>query len=143
MADQLAKQGTGGTSAQVADTLLYSLRDDHYDARAAALDDDVINHNVGLPMVRGRHRSAKFLRRVRTERTDVITHGPLDHRDRYQQVLYRGLVRGRSWSRPFRLNVWTAAHAKYGCIYVLETPHDSSGNGYLHCTRRVNSCPGQ
>ena len=63
----------------------------------AALDDNVVYHNVGLPIIRGRQRTVKFLRRglsrpkarfdvkihriategtsVLTERTDVLIFG--------------------------------------------------------------------
>jgi limonene-1,2-epoxide hydrolase len=65
----------------------------------AALDDDVVYQNVGMPIIRGSRRTVKFLRRglerpragfdvkihriaadgtsVLTERTDVIIYGPL------------------------------------------------------------------
>lgn len=62
MTDQLPKQAAGTPPAQVVEKWLYALRDEHYDAWAAALD-DVVDHNVGLPTIRRRHRTVKFLRR--------------------------------------------------------------------------------
>ena len=118
------------------------MREEHYDARAAALDDDVVDHNVGPPMIRGRHRTVKFLRRglsrpnagfdikiPRIERTEVINDGPLDYTDRYLEVMYRGGDLGAFWSPPFHLNIWTARRVTFGCVYVLDPPHDSSSTG--------------
>jgi limonene-1,2-epoxide hydrolase len=147
MADQPTKHAAGTTLPQVVEKLLYALPDEHYDARAAALDDDVVDHNVGPPMVRGRHRTVKFLRRpdagfdmkihriaaegtsAATERTEVINDGPLDYTDRYQEVMHRGSDLGAVWSPPFHLNIWTARRATYGCVYVLDPPHDASSTG--------------
>jgi limonene-1,2-epoxide hydrolase len=109
------KQAAGATPPQVVEKLLYALRDEHDDARAAALDDDVVDHNVGPPMIRGRDRTVKFLRRglslpnagfdvkihhIAAEGTEVINDGPLDDTDRYQKVMYRGGDLGAFWSPP-------------------------------------------
>ncbi len=146
MPDQPTKQVAGTTPPQVVKELLYALRDEHYDATAAAFHDDVVDHNVGPPMVRGRHRTVNLLRHGRsrpnaglaikihriaaeatsaaTEGTEVVDDGPLDYMDRYQEVMYRGGDVGGFWSPPFHLNIWTARRAPYGCAYVLDPPHD-------------------
>jgi limonene-1,2-epoxide hydrolase len=99
MTDELPEQTSVTTPAQVVEGFLYALRDKDWDAMAAALDDDVIYHNVGLPIIRGSRRTVNFLRRglsrpnvrfdvkihriategtsVLTERTDVIEIGPV------------------------------------------------------------------
>lgn len=63
-----------------------------------------------------------------TERTAVIIYQPLDYTDRHQEGTHHGLDWERFWSRPFQLNMWTAYRAKYGCIDILDTQHDSSSN---------------
>ncbi|HUO40394.1 MAG TPA: limonene-1,2-epoxide hydrolase family protein [Mycobacterium sp.] len=95
MTDQIAVE----TPIQIVGGFLYALRDEDYDAMDAALDDDVVYHNVGMPIIRGRRRTVTFLRRglesaragfdvkihriaadgtsVLTERTDVILYGPV------------------------------------------------------------------
>jgi limonene-1,2-epoxide hydrolase len=77
---------------------LYALQDGNLDAADAALDDDLVYQNVGLPTIRGRARAMKLFQRmdggsagfevkihrsaadgasVLTERTDAIVIGPL------------------------------------------------------------------
>jgi len=100
MTDQLPEQtAVNTTPTQIVERFLYAMRDKDYDAMQAALDDDVVYQNVGLPTIRGRHRTVNILRRglelgsagfdvkihriaaegtsVLTERTDVILYGPL------------------------------------------------------------------
>ncbi|MBV9091650.1 MAG: nuclear transport factor 2 family protein [Mycobacteriaceae bacterium] len=100
MTEQLPDQtAAAGTPTQIVEGFLYALRDENYDAMLAALDDDVVYQNVGLPTIRGGHRTVSVLRRglkparagfdvkihriasegtaVLTERTDVILYGPL------------------------------------------------------------------
>ena len=59
----------------------------------------------------------------------MINDGPLDYTDRYLEVMYRGGGLGAFWSPPFHLNIWTARRVTYGCVYVLDPPHDSSSTG--------------
>jgi hypothetical protein len=61
-----------------------------------------------------------------TEGTEVVSDGPLDYTDRYQEVMCRGGDVEGFWSPPFHLNIWTARRATYGCAYVLDPPHDST-----------------
>ena len=97
MTDQLPEQTAVKTPTQIVENFLYALRDKNYDAALAALDDDVVYHNVGTPVIRGSRRTVDLLRRgldlpragfdvkihriaaegtsVLTERTDVILYG--------------------------------------------------------------------
>jgi limonene-1,2-epoxide hydrolase len=74
------------------------MQDKDFDTMAAVIDDNVVYHNVGLPIITGGHRVLKFLRRglrrpnvgfqvkihriaaegtsVLTERTDAVLFGP-------------------------------------------------------------------
>jgi limonene-1,2-epoxide hydrolase len=76
---------------------LYALQDEDFDTADAALDDDLVYQNVGLPTIRGRARAMQLFRRmegrasfevkihrvaadgaaVLTERTDALIFGPL------------------------------------------------------------------
>lgn len=82
---------------RIVETFLEALRDEDLDAVAAALAEDVVYQNVGLPTIYGRSATVKVFRRlagrgsfdvkthriaadgsaVLTERTDVLTLGPL------------------------------------------------------------------
>ncbi|HME48000.1 limonene-1,2-epoxide hydrolase family protein [Mycobacterium sp.] len=99
MTDQPLEQTAVATPTQIVESFLYAIRDENYDAMLAALDDDVVYHNVGMPIIRGGRRTVNTLRRglelpragfdvkihriaaegtsVLTERTDVILFGPL------------------------------------------------------------------
>lgn len=81
----------------IVETFLDALRDEDLDTAAAALAEDVVYQNVGLPTIYGRSATIKVFRRlagrgtfdvkihriaaegtaVLTERTDVLTFGPL------------------------------------------------------------------
>ncbi|MDT5091935.1 MAG: limonene,2-epoxide hydrolase [Mycobacterium sp.] len=97
MTDQLPQQSVTTDNARVVETFLYALRDKDFDVADAALDDDLVYQNVGLPTIRGRQRTMKMMRgldrpnsgfdvkihriategsAVLTERTDVIRFGP-------------------------------------------------------------------
>jgi limonene-1,2-epoxide hydrolase len=98
MTDQLPKHSVTTDPARIVEGFLYAMRDKDFDAMDAALDDDVVYQNVGLPIIRGRRRTVTFLQRglsrpsagfdvkihriategsaVLTERTDVIIFGP-------------------------------------------------------------------
>jgi limonene-1,2-epoxide hydrolase len=76
---------------------LNALQDGDFDAADAALDDNLVYENVGLPTIHGRHRAMKLFRRmegrtgfevkihriaadgaaVLTERSDALIVGPL------------------------------------------------------------------
>ena len=101
MTDQLPEQTAVTTTGptQIVEGFLFALRDKDYEAMRAALDDDVVYQNVGLPTIRGGQRTVNIMRRglelsssgfdvkihriaaegtsVLTERTDVILYGPL------------------------------------------------------------------
>ncbi|WP_046315530.1 limonene-1,2-epoxide hydrolase family protein [Mycobacterium sp. UM_Kg1] len=82
---------------RIVETFLDALRDEDLDAAAEALAEDVVYQNVGLPTIYGRSATVKVFRRlsgrgsfdvkihriaadgsaVLTERTDVLTLGPL------------------------------------------------------------------
>jgi len=98
MTDQLPKNSVTTDPARIVEGFLYAMRNKDFDAMDAALDDDVVYQNVGLPIIRGRRRTVTFLQRglsrpnagfdvkihriategsaVLTERTDVIIFGP-------------------------------------------------------------------
>jgi limonene-1,2-epoxide hydrolase len=99
MTDQLPQQSVTTEPARVVETFLDALRDKDFDAADAALDDDLVYQNVGLPTVRGRQRTMKLMRgldrpsarfdvkihrvaaegnAVLTERTDVLAFGPFE-----------------------------------------------------------------
>ncbi|OBI10117.1 limonene-1,2-epoxide hydrolase [Mycolicibacter nonchromogenicus] len=85
------------TNIGIVETFLDALRDEDLDTAAAALAEDVVYQNVGLPTIYGRSATIKVFRRlagrgafdvkihriaaegpaVLTERTDVLTFGPL------------------------------------------------------------------
>ncbi len=96
MTDQLPQQSVTTDPVRVVETFLYALRDKDFDGADAALDDDLVYQNVGLPTVRGRQRTMKLMRgldrpstrfdvkihriagegnAVLTERTDVLAFG--------------------------------------------------------------------
>ncbi|CPR13599.1 limonene-1,2-epoxide hydrolase [Mycobacterium bohemicum DSM 44277] len=93
--------GTAATASvantRVVEGFLHALQDGDYDAADAALDDNLVYENVGLPTIHGRARAMKLFRRmegrmafevkihrvaadgaaVLTERTDALIAGPL------------------------------------------------------------------
>ena len=93
-----SEAGEIGARASVVEAFLYALRDKNWDTFASAADDNIVYHNVGTPIIKGRNRTVKFLRRmfdrpksgfevkihriavegtsVLTERTDVMVFGP-------------------------------------------------------------------
>jgi limonene-1,2-epoxide hydrolase len=84
-------------NTRTVEVFLNALQDEDFDTASAALDADLVYENVGLPTIRGRDRTMKLLRAmegragfevkihriaadgasVLTERTDVLTFGPL------------------------------------------------------------------
>ncbi|MDT5010837.1 MAG: limonene,2-epoxide hydrolase [Mycobacterium sp.] len=97
MTNQLPEVSVQTEPARVVETFLYALRDKDFDTADAVLDDDLVYHNVGLPIIRGRQRTMKLMRglsrpnagfdvkihriategnSVLTERTDAIAFGP-------------------------------------------------------------------
>ena len=98
MADELPEKSTGGTPVRIVEAFLYALRDKNWDTFASAMDDNIVYDNVGTPIINGRQRTLKFLRRmfdrpsagfevkihriavegtsVLTERTDMMVFGP-------------------------------------------------------------------
>ena len=89
--------GTGVANTRTVEGFLNALQDADYDAAEAALDDNLVYENVGLPTIHGRARAIKLFRRmdgrvafevkihriaaddgsVLTERTDALIFGPL------------------------------------------------------------------
>ena len=76
------------TATDIANTgtvegFLNALQDADYEAADAALDDNLVYENVGLPSIHGRARTMKLFRQmdgrdaVLTERTDAVIFGPL------------------------------------------------------------------
>lgn len=84
-------------NTRTVEVFLNALADEDFDTANAALADDLVYQNVGLPTIYGRHRAMKLFRRmegragfevkihriaaegaaVLTERTDALTFGPL------------------------------------------------------------------
>jgi limonene-1,2-epoxide hydrolase len=96
MTDQLSAQSVTTDPTRVVETFFDALREEDFDAVDKLLDDDLVYQNVGLPTIRGRHRTMKLLRglsrpsagfdvkihriasdgtSVLTERTDVLIFG--------------------------------------------------------------------
>lgn len=89
--------GTSDANTRTVEGFLNALQDADYDAASAALDDDLVYENVGLPTIHGRRRAMNLFRRmegraafevkihriaaegvaVLTERTDALIFGPL------------------------------------------------------------------
>ena len=87
----------GLDNAHTVEVFLSALEDQDFEAAGAVLDENLVYQNVGLPTIRGRARTMKLLRgmegrmgfevrthriavngsAVLTERTDVITVGPV------------------------------------------------------------------
>lgn len=88
---------TGATNIRTVEGFLNAMQDADYEAAEAALDDNLVYENVGLPTIHGRAGAMKLFRRmegragfevkihrvaadgaaVLTERTDALTFGPL------------------------------------------------------------------
>jgi limonene-1,2-epoxide hydrolase len=89
--------GTAVANTRTVEGFLNALQDQDFEAADAALDDNLIYENVGLPTIRGRARAMNLFRRmegrtafevkihriagdgaaVLTERTDALIFGPL------------------------------------------------------------------
>lgn len=85
------------SNIRTVEVFLNALQDSDYDTAGAALDENVVYQNVGLPTIRGRRRAMQLFRRmdgragfevkihraaaegtaVLTERTDALIFGPL------------------------------------------------------------------
>ena len=86
-----------GENIRTVEGFLNALQDEDFEAADAALDDDLVYENVGLPTIHGRRRAMKLFRRmegrsgfevkihriaadgaaVLTERSDALIFGPL------------------------------------------------------------------
>jgi limonene-1,2-epoxide hydrolase len=99
MTDELGEETVIDDPAPIVEGFLYALQAKDWDTFAAAMDENIVYHNVGMPIINGRHRALKFLQRglerpnagfevkihriavegtsVLTERTDVIVFGRL------------------------------------------------------------------
>jgi limonene-1,2-epoxide hydrolase len=99
MTEQAPERTAVADPARIVEGFLTAIQDEDYDAMRAALDDDLVYQNVGLPTIRGGRRTVTMLRRalsrpnagfevkihrsatrgnsVLNERTDVIIFGPL------------------------------------------------------------------
>lgn len=96
MTDELLEPTSVTQPAQVVETFLYALQDADLDEAGAVIDDRIVYHNVGLPIIHGRDRVLKAMRamdrpnvgfgvkihRIATEgstvlneRTDALTFG--------------------------------------------------------------------
>jgi limonene-1,2-epoxide hydrolase len=89
--------GTGVANTRTVEGFLNALQDSDLDTAEAALDDNLVYENVGLPTIHGRHRAMQLFRMmegrgafevkihrvaadgaaVLTERTDALIVGPL------------------------------------------------------------------
>ena len=89
--------GTAVANTRTVEGFLNALQDEDFEAAEAALDDNLVYENVGLPTIRGRTRAIKLFRQmegraafevkihrmaadgaaVLTERTDALIVGPL------------------------------------------------------------------
>ena len=89
--------GTAVANTRTVEGFLNALQDEDFEAAEAALDDNLVYENVGLPTIRGRARAIKLFRQmegraafevkihrmaadgaaVLTERTDALIIGPL------------------------------------------------------------------
>jgi limonene-1,2-epoxide hydrolase len=98
MTDELPEDTAAEAPARIVESFLCALRDKDWNAFAFAADDNIVYHNVGTPIIKGRDRTVKFLQRmfdrpsagfevkihriavegtsVLTERTDVMVFGP-------------------------------------------------------------------
>jgi limonene-1,2-epoxide hydrolase len=98
MTDELPEDTAAEAPARIVESFLYALRDKDWNAFAFAADDNIVYHNVGTPIIKGRDQTVKFLQRmfdrpsagfevkihriavegtsVLTERTDVMVFGP-------------------------------------------------------------------
>jgi limonene-1,2-epoxide hydrolase len=89
--------GTAVANTRTVESFLNALQDADYETAEAALDDNLVYENVGLPTIRGRARAIKLFRQmdgraafevkihriaadgaaVLTERSDALIFGPL------------------------------------------------------------------
>jgi limonene-1,2-epoxide hydrolase len=92
-----ANVSAGVDNAHTVEVFLTAFQDQDFDAAAAVLDENLVYQNVGFPTIRGRARAMKLMRgmegrigfgvkthriavngsSVLTERTDVLTFGPV------------------------------------------------------------------
>jgi len=97
MTDQASRVSSDVDNARTVETFLYALQDEDFDTVESLVSEDLVWHNVGLPIIRGRARIMKILRvgqgragfevkihhiatdgnSVLTERTDALIFGPL------------------------------------------------------------------
>jgi limonene-1,2-epoxide hydrolase len=99
MTDELPEETVIDDPVRIVEGFLYALQDEDWDTMAAAMDDNIVYQNVGMPIINGRHGALTFLRRgldrpnagfevkihriaaegasVLTERTDVVVFGGL------------------------------------------------------------------
>jgi limonene-1,2-epoxide hydrolase len=97
MTDSKRTSPETGESIRTVEGFLNALQEEDFDAADAALDDNLVYENVGLPTIHGRHRTMQLFRRmegrmrfevkihriaadgaaVLTERSDAMIFGPL------------------------------------------------------------------
>jgi limonene-1,2-epoxide hydrolase len=97
MTDQASPVISDVDNARTVETFLYALQDEDFETVESLVSEDLVWHNVGLPIIRGRARIMKILRlgqgragfevkihriaaegnAVLTERTDALIVGPL------------------------------------------------------------------
>jgi len=97
MTDQASRVLSDVDNARTVETFLYAMQDEDFDTVEAAMADNIVWQNVGLPTIRGRDRIMKMFRRgegrfgfevkihriaaegdtVLTERTDALVIGPV------------------------------------------------------------------
>ena len=64
MTDQLPYQQSVVTPTQVVEKFFCAFQEKDFDTLGEVFDDNIDYHNVGLPVITGRHRVIKFLRRL-------------------------------------------------------------------------------
>jgi limonene-1,2-epoxide hydrolase len=118
MTDQLSASSVTTDPIRVVETFFDALREEDFDAVDSLLDDDLVYQNVGLPTIRGRHRTVGLLRglsrpnagfdvkihRIASEGTSVLTERT--------DVLIFGAFRAQFWVcgvfevRDGRITLW-------------------------------------
>ena len=126
MTEQTTEHNTD-TNTAVVEKFLYALRDKDLDTAGALLDDNLVYENVGLPTIRGRHRTMKLFAgmqkpsvgfdvkfhrvaadgdTVLTERTDALIFGRV-------RLIVLGVRRVRSARRTDHIVAGLLRHVRY------------------------------
>jgi limonene-1,2-epoxide hydrolase len=66
MTDELPEETVIDDPVRIVEGFLYALQDKDWETMTAVTDENIVYHNVGLPIINGRHRTLKLLRRLET-----------------------------------------------------------------------------